>query len=157
MKFMKKLNITVITLGIIVSLLFVGCKQQSYQAIPEYIEIINNSDYILHVKFDSTYFYRPYYYEYSEDNRLDSIAPGAGVGTSIIYDNYNLIMPDSMFSRIISTIRIFRTNAGDTIYINPQKYNQRSVWESNAGVYIFEDWEQQAYEILTVTDLMFNN
>ena len=154
---MKKLNITAITLGVILNLSFVGCKEQSYKAIPEYIEIINNSDYILQVKFDSNYFYLPGYYEYNEQNRIDSIAPGTGVGTSITYQNYNLIMPDSMFSRIISTIRIFRTNAEDTIYINPQKYNQRSFWKSSAGVYIFEGWEEQASETLTVTNLMFNN
>ena len=154
---MKKLNISAITLGIIVNFFIVSCKEQSYKAIPEYIEIINNSDYTIQVKYDSIYFYLPYHYEYNEHNRFDSIAPGAGVGTSITYNNYNLIMPDSMFSRIISTIRIFRTNEGDTIYINPQKYNQRSVWRSSAGVYIFEGWEEQASETLTVTNLMFNN
>jgi len=146
-----------ITLVIISNLLFISCKQQSYQAIPERITITNNTDFILHVKFDNTNFYIPYYYEYSNHNRFDSIPKNAGVVTSITYSNYNLIMPDSMFSRIISTIRIFRTNAGDTIYINPKKYNQRSAWESNAGVFIFESWEEEVNEKLTVTNLMFNN
>lgn len=154
---MKKFNITAITLGIIANLLFISCKQQSYQAIPERTYIINNTDYPLYVKFDSSNFYIPPYYENSEYSRFDSIPPGSEVGTSITYSNYNLIMPDSMFSRIISTIRIFRTNAGDTIYINPQKYNQRSAWESTAGVFIFESWEEEAIESLTVTNLMFNN
>lgn len=154
---MRKLYLIAITLGIIVNLSIVSCKEQSYKAIPEYIEIINNSDYTLNIKYDSTYFYIPYDYEYSEHNRFDSIPPGEQAGTFITYNNYNLIMPDSMFSRLISTIRIFRTNAGDTIYVNPHKYNQRSVWESTAGVFIFEGWEEQATERLSVTNMMFND
>lgn len=154
---MKIFNITVLTLVIGVNILFISCKKQSYEAIPEFVEIINNSDYYLHVEFDSTYFYIPYYYEFSEQNGFDSIPPGERVGTAITYNNYNLIMPDSMFSRIISTMRIFRTNKADTIYINPQNYNRRSVWKSTAGVYIFEAWEESACETLTVTNLMFNN
>ena len=152
---MRKTNLTTFALGIIINLLLTGCEQKSYEAVYESICVINNSDYTVHIKYDSTNFYIPHYYAYDEYNLFDSIPSGKRGGTSITYRNYNLIMRDTTFSRVISGIRIYRIQNGDTIYINTEKYNQRSSWKTG----IYENFEQpmdkNVFNELEVNNSMF--
>lgn len=150
---MKIQKITVLLLGI--ALAMISCEQEPYMAVPEEILIINNSDYTLHIKYDSDLFKYPFYYE--DNFNFDTVPSGSETWAYISYNNYNLIMPDSTFSRIISKMKIFRIENTDTIYIATEQYDNRTDWESTAGTLMFEYWLKFTTEKLIVTNSMFNN
>ncbi len=152
-----KLNFYTILLILILNMLFIACKQQPYQAISERIEIINQCNFTILVKWDDTNFYISDYYKYNERSLFDTVPPGRSCINSLTYINYHLIMPDSTFSRIISTIKICKIQNRDTTFVNTQKYINRSAWESFSGFSSFESMEGLTIERLKVTNAMFND
>lgn len=138
---MKKSSLTNVVIGVFISLLLVGCVQDLSKPIPESVQVHNYCSTTLYLEFDPMYFSQPLWSSAIFDP-YDTLAPGRTSYARIIrYKEYDFIMHDSIFSRIVSEIKIFKVDNDDTIYLDPNSYNYRSIWESN----IYEDdWDMQS-------------
>ena len=111
------------------NLFFAGCEQPLYRAIPESIQFKNGCSFDIVVQFDTANFNRGY--DFMSEAMIYTINPNTWTYPMLLkYKKYDLIMHDSIFSAIISSITIYQIDEDDTIFVNPEIYNKRTAWES---------------------------
>jgi hypothetical protein len=154
---MKNPESVIIFTLLISAFTLVGCEQPLYRAKPESVQVKNDCSFNIFVQFDSVNFNRGY--DFMDKSMIYSINPDIWTYPMWIkFKKYNLIMHDSTFSRISSTIKIYRIVDGDTSRVNPDIYNKRAAWETTLYKH---EWDMHYQTVVVnyfnVEEWMFQN
>lgn len=138
-----------IIIAVIVFIVSTGC-DTDYPKLCESLEIENNCDKTIEIslgsltKSDSSTIHKVYPYDVD----------------CLIVDSYeyDLWLSEAQFLNLISDLKIYTVDAGDTVYIKPSHYNKINLWENEyVQDYWIEGYPSVNKHLLKVTNEMFNH
>jgi hypothetical protein len=154
---MKNLMSVVFISLFLLNLFMVGCEQPLYRAIPESIQFKNGCSFDIVVQFDTENFNRGY--DFMDESMIYTIKPDNWTYPMLMkFKKYDMIMHDSIFTAIVSSVRVYSINEGDTSFVNPEMYNKRTSWENT--IYV-DDWDMLINKVVVnyfeIKESMFQN
>lgn len=171
---------TVIYLPVILlGLYFMGCNDEYHGKIEEHLNLVNKTKSDVYIKFgfvkknllnmDSLSLNDPNNQAYNrffiENNIVNTVRLDSVFNEFTYYfesdDIQNIWMSEKEFNQYVSQLKIYKIINNDTIYANPETYNQKSDWEyslfySGGGILISTPTTlSNVFNYLTITDNMF--
>lgn len=143
---MKLQNIIITVLVLVAS---TSC-DTDYPKLIESLEIENNCDKIIEISLGNL--------TKSDSSIVHKLYPHDVDCLSVDSNEYDLWLSEAQFLNVISDLKIYTVDAGDTVYVNPSNYNKINLWENKYVQDIWVDgYPSLNIHALKVTDEMFNN
>lgn len=137
-----------IIIAFLVFMVFTGC-DTDYPKLCESLEIENNCDKVIEVSFGAL--------TKEDSSIINKVYPYAVDYMVVDSNEYDLWLSEAQFLNLISDIKIYTVDAGDTIYIDPSHYNKITQWENKyVQDYWIDGYPSVNRHLLKVTNEMFN-
>lgn len=137
-----------IIIAVLVFMASTAC-DTDYPKLCESLEIENNCDKAIEVSFGAL--------TKKDSSIIRKVYPYAVDYLAVDSDEYDLWLSEAQFLNVISDLKIYTVDAGDTVYINPSHYNKITLWENEyVQDYWIEGYPSVNRHLLKVTNEMFN-
>ena len=137
-----------IIIAVLVFMAFTGC-DTDYPKLCESLEIENNCDKSIEVSFEAL--------SKKDSSTIHKVYPYAVDCLIVDSNEYDLWLSEAQFLTIISDLKIYIVDDGDTVYVNTSHYNKITLWENEyVQDYWIEGYPSVNRHVLKVTNEMFN-